>query len=265
MEKVTKENYQEHVASFYKPYQEECMNLISSLNNTVNLHGYKDIPDITIRCLNANTRAVKYFKKFNLNYYDHSQTNIDRPIMDAVECFLFESMIEGKLFLSSYVREMDKISLKILNSPRFKINKKFGKQIVKLTGNPPDYSKYYTDLSPYMDAYLSYVKDMTEFKIEEKIEDVLSYYLPFYYNKILKTKYDEDAAVNLLIANRLFMSRVYCINNSLNKIGRQDLVPKTLSEAEKLMREKLEEEQNKYNEEQAENKKRNRTKENKPS
>ena len=61
-----------------------------------------------------------------------------------------------------------------------------------------------------------------------------------------------------MLSSRKVRKALKTQENSLNKIGRQDLVPKTLSEAEKLMNEKLEEEKNKYNEEQ--NKKKERTK-----
>ena len=223
MEKLTKENYQEHVLNYYKPYSTDLLKVRESLNKTANLHGYEDIPEITTRCFNANTRAIKFFQKYNMNYYDNSLTNEDRPIMIAVEHFLYEKMIDAKLLINDYMQELNNVSDKVVKTTEFKIFKKYGVQLFRLFGIQPNYSKYYTHLSHYMEDYFKIVDEVSNFEIEERLEDVIIYYLPFLYKQVLKTKYSNNVSVNLLFVNRLFMNRVYCITIALEKIGRKEL------------------------------------------
>ena len=250
METRTKEEYLEYVSKYYEPYSIDCRKAINNLNMTANLHGYEDIPDITVRCKNANTRAVRFFKKFNMNYYDGSFFNKDRTIMLAVEHYLFDKMITAELLLNEYIKELNSTADNVAKSREYKLSEIYRKKISRITGKYPNYSKYFTHLSHYMEDYLRIADEVAEFEIEDKIEDVIIYYLPFLYKQALKTKYDQNVSVNLLIANAFFMERVYSIIFALEKIGRQELTSKVLKEAETIMTEKLHEEENKYNEEQ---------------
>ena len=256
METITKENYNEYVLNYYKPYQADCLRVIDQLNATAVLHGYRDIPEITVRCFNATTRTVKFFNKFNMNYYDNSLTNEDRPIMIAVEHYIYEKMIKAKISLNDYIKEMNKLADKLVKTPEFKIFDRFGKQIQKITGFQPNFSKYYASVSSYMEEYLKAVNEISNFEIEDKLEEVILYYLPYLYQQVSKTKFTNNVPANLIIVNRFFMERVSFINKSLTKIGRQELIPTVINNATTIMNEKLAEEKNKYNEEQSKKKER---------
>ena len=219
-EMYTKENYLEHVAKSFNKNQITLNEQIDKINEERSLTGFQELRDITPRFFNANTTAVKYFKKNKINYYDSFKTNPDKIAMEAWEFYTkkkYNEAINELVYLKNDIyRILDEISNSKAYKSRIKQRNIYSYLCIKMPNtmglalpiakripalNAISYSDLFKDSKEHIKKYEELGDSIYELDPDKDILTVFKYYLENMYSYIKNQTYDENVVKNNTIQN----------------------------------------------------------------
>lgn len=240
MEEINKKNnYTNHLAECFNKKQKLINDLIDKINDEKGLTGFQEVRDMTPRFFNSSVKAIKYFQKNNINYYDDLTENPEKLAMEAWECYAkkqHSKSIDELIYLKD---DIYKVKQEINDSKEYKSRIKQRNLYTKLVLFSPtlmglfnpiaakipalnaiSYHDKFAKCKNHLNNYLEIADKIYELNPDTDLINAFIYYLDEAYNYIKSQKYNENVVKNNAEQNyqiNFMFKCLVCVLYKLNK------------------------------------------------